>query len=155
MKLGHRVHRVDELFEASNKDLSIKTAMLESRFLCGSKILWIETQSELEKIRNYNKKETILELLKSYEERIKNNPIRMEPNLKENEGGLRDANTLFWVCKIIFNIDKLKDLSDFILTEEEYKEFRMALEFLYRTRSCYPFECKKEARCIEFGAYSR
>ncbi len=135
MKLGHRVHKVDDLFEASNTDLSIKAAMLESRYLSGSKILWIETQNELEKIRNYNKRETVLALLDNYKKRIKKNSLKMEPNIKESEGGLRDANTLFWLCKIIFNIEKLKDLSDFILTEREYKEFRSALEFLYRIRS--------------------
>ena len=135
MKLGHRTHKVDELFDASNEDLSIKTAMLESRFLCGSKILWIETQNELEKIRNYNKKETIAAILDNYRKRIKENSLKMEPNIKDSEGGLRDANTLFWLCKIIFNIEKLKDLSDFILDEREYKEFRSALEFLYRIRS--------------------
>ncbi len=144
MKLGHRTHKVKELLSASNEDLSIKTAMLESRFLCGSKILWIETQSELEKIRNFNKKETVLAILENYKKRIKDNPIKMEPNLKENEGGLRDANTLFWLCKILFGIEKLKDLSDFILDEDEYREFRSALEFLYRTRSATHLSAKKK-----------
>ena len=144
MKLGHRTHRVDELFDASNEDLSIKTAMLESRFLCGSKILWIETQNQLEKIRNYKKKETVLAILDNYKKRIKENSLKMEPNIKESEGGLRDANTLFWLCKIIFNIEKLKDLSDFILSEREYKEFRSALEFLYRIRSATHLCAKKK-----------
>ncbi len=144
MKLGHRVHKVNELFEASNEDLSIKTAMMESRFLCGSKILWIETQNEIEKIRNYKRKETIISILENYKKRKQENPIKMEPNLKENEGGLRDANTLFWICKIIFNIEKLKDLSDFVLSEDEYKEFRTALEFLYRARSATHLSAKKK-----------
>jgi [protein-PII] uridylyltransferase len=144
MKLGHRTHKVDELFSASNEDLSIKAAMLESRFLCGSKLLWIETQRELERIRNYKKKQTVLALLQNYEERIKKNSIKMEPNIKESEGGLRDANALFWVCKIIFGIEKLKDLSDFILDEREYREFRAALEFLYRIRSATHLSAKKK-----------
>ena len=144
MKLGHRTHKIDELFDASNEDLSIKTAMLESRFLCGSKFLWIETQGELEKIRNYKKRETVLALLKNYRTRIKKNSIKMEPNIKESEGGLRDANTLFWLCKIIFGIEKLKDLSDFILGEREYREFRSALEFLYRIRSATHLSAKKK-----------
>ncbi|NOX15033.1 MAG: protein-PII uridylyltransferase [Epsilonproteobacteria bacterium] len=144
MRLGHRTHKVNELFSASNEDLSIKTAMLESRFLCGSKLLWIETQSELEKIRNYHKKETVIALLDIYNERIAKNSIKMEPNIKESEGGLRDANTLFWLCKIIYGIEKLKDLSDFILQEREYKEFRSALEFLYRIRSATHLSAKKK-----------
>jgi len=144
MKLGHRTHKIEELFGASNEDLSIKTAMLESRFLCGSKFLWIETQRELERIRNYKKKETVLALLKNYEKRVQKNSIKMEPNIKESEGGLRDANMLFWLCKIIYGIEKLKDLSDFILDEREYREFRSALEFLYRIRSATHLSAKKK-----------
>ncbi|MCF6173791.1 MAG: DUF294 nucleotidyltransferase-like domain-containing protein [Campylobacteraceae bacterium] len=144
IKLGHRTHKVHELFDASCEDLSIKTAMLESRFLCGSKLLWIETQNELEKIRNYQKKETVIAILENYDQRIGKNHIKMEPNIKESEGGLRDANTLFWLCKIIFGIEKLKDLSDFILEEREYKEFRSALEFLYRIRSATHLSAKKK-----------
>ena len=49
LKLGHRVHKVDELFDASNSDLTIKTAMLESRYLCGSNFLWMEIGKELKR----------------------------------------------------------------------------------------------------------
>ncbi len=144
MKLGHRTHKIDELFSASNEDLSIKAAMLESRFLCGSKLLWIETQRELERIRNYKKRETVLALLENYEKRVSKNSINMEPNIKQSEGGLRDANALFWLCKIIYGIEKLKDLSDFILDDREYREFRSALEFLYRIRSATHLSAKKK-----------
>jgi [protein-PII] uridylyltransferase len=36
LKLGHRVHEVDELFEVSKTDITIKTALIESRFIDGS-----------------------------------------------------------------------------------------------------------------------
>lgn len=54
IKLGHRTHKLDELVGASNQDLTIKTAMLESRFLCGSKLLWTETK--LLKIQKWQKR---------------------------------------------------------------------------------------------------
>ena len=54
LKIGHRVHKLKDLFPASNEDITIKTAMLESRFITGSKFLWYETQNELNKIRNHN-----------------------------------------------------------------------------------------------------
>jgi len=52
LKLGHRVHTVDELLEASRSDITIKTAILESRFIEGSHQLWTETQNVLNMIRH-------------------------------------------------------------------------------------------------------
>lgn len=144
IKLGHRTHRVEELCEASNKDLTIKTAMLESRFLCGSKLLWIETERELLKIQKWDKKNVITQILSAHQERREKHPLNMEPNIKEGVGGLRDANTLSWICKVLFGSIRLKDLVPEIINEEEFKEFRSSLEFLYRVRSALHLSAKKK-----------
>ena len=144
MKLGHRTHQLDELVSASNQDLTIKTAMLESRFLCGSKLLWMETERELLKIQKWDKKNVIEQILEANEQRRAKNPMSMEPNIKEGVGGLRDANTLAWICKIIYGNIRVKDLVPEIIDEEEYKEFRSALEFLYRLRSALHLSAKKK-----------
>ena len=52
LKLGHRVHTVEELFEVSRTDITIKTALLESRFIEGSHFIWIETQNTISQIRH-------------------------------------------------------------------------------------------------------
>ncbi len=144
IKLGHRTHRVEELCEASNQDLTIKTAMLESRFLCGSKLLWIETERELLKIQKWDKKNVITQILSAHQERREKHPLNMEPNIKEGVGGLRDANTLSWICKVLFGSIRLKDLVPEIIDEEEFKEFRSSLEFLYRVRSALHLSAKKK-----------
>ena len=144
IKLGHRTHKLEELVSASNQDLTIKTAMLESRFLCGSKLLWMETERELLKIQKWHKKEVIAQLVVASEKRRAKYPMSMEPNIKESVGGLRDANTLSWVCKILFGSIRLRDLVPEIINEEEYKEFRSSLEFLYRVRSALHLSAQKK-----------
>lgn len=147
MKLGHRTHKLEELFDASNQDLTIKTAMLESRFLCGSKLLWMETERELLKLHKTDKgdkKEIILQIIAANEARRDKHPMSMEPNIKEGVGGLRDAHTLFWMCKILFGSIRIKDRVPEIINEEEYKEFRSSLEFLYRVRSALHLSAKKK-----------
>ncbi len=147
MKLGHRTHKLEELVTASNQDLTIKTAMLESRFLCGSKILWMETERELLKLHKTDKgdkKEIILQIIAANEARRTKHPMSMEPNIKEGVGGLRDAHALFWICKILFGSIRIKDRVPEIINEEEYKEFRSALEFLYRVRSALHLSAKKK-----------
>ncbi|MBV5278506.1 MAG: HD domain-containing protein [Campylobacteraceae bacterium] len=144
MKLGHRTHQLEELRDASNQDLTIKTAMMESRFLCGSKLLWMETERELLKIQKWDKKNVIGQILDANAQRRQKHPMSMEPNIKEGVGGLRDANTLYWICKILFGNMRLRDLVPDFINEEEFREFRIALEFLYRVRSALHLSAKKK-----------
>ncbi len=135
LKLGHRVHEVNDLFKASNEDITIKTAILESRFITGSNFIWHETTRELNRIRLYNQKEFILEKIVEAQARRKKFPQSMQPNIKETLGGLRDSNLLFWVAHVIYGVKNLKDLTSIVFSEDEYKEYRMALELLFRIRS--------------------
>ena len=135
LKLGHRVHEVGDLFAASNEDITIKTALMEARFITGSSFTWHATQRELERIRKHNQKEFILAKVTEAQQRRKKYPISMQPNIKEGVGGLRDANLLFWVAHTIYGIHSLRELSNEIFSDEEYKEYRVALELIFRVRS--------------------
>jgi [protein-PII] uridylyltransferase len=135
LKLGHRVHEVNDLFDASNEDLTIKTALMESRFITGSSFVWHATQRELTRIRKYEQKTFILAKITEAQARRKKYPRSMQPNIKEGLGGLRDAHLLFWVAHTIYGITSLKELCGDVFSDEEYKEYRMALELLFRVRS--------------------
>lgn len=134
LNIGHRTHEINDLFDASNEDITIKTAMIESRFLYGSKHLFTQIQNELEKIRKYKKKEFIAKKIEAYEKRKIRYPFTMEPNLKDGVGGFRDANTLFWIAHVFIGIKKLNDLVPKYLSDKEFREFKIALEFLFRVR---------------------
>jgi len=144
LKLGHRVHKVDELFDASNSDLTIKTAMLESRFLCGSNFLWMEIGNELKNIGKYNLSGFVHEVIEDYLKRRGKNPLKMEPDIKSGIGGLRASHTIRWLSRAILNRAKLKQLIPTYISEKEFKEYRMALEFLFRVRSALHLSAKKK-----------
>ncbi len=135
LKLGHRVHHVDELLDVSKTDITIKTAILESRFLDGSKYLWTEAQNRLDDIRFDNPKEYITSKLEEQRLLHKKFPLKMEANLKEGEGGFRDANLVYWLGKIKYNITRIGDLPEHIVSDTDYRNFRISLEFLFRVRS--------------------
>jgi len=135
LKLGHRVHEVSDLFKASNEDITIKTSLMESRLIVGSPFTWHSTQRELNKIRTYQTKEFILAKIEEAQIRRKKYPTSMQPNIKESVGGLRDSHLLFWISKSIYNVTSVRELSGVIFSEEEYKEYRIALEILFRVRS--------------------
>ena len=144
LKLGHRVHETEELLEVSRRDITIKTALLESRFVIGSRFVWTQTQNAITLIRRDDPDGFIrakIEELRRLHQRF---GLTMEPNLKEGVGGFRDANLIYWIGKVLYDVPRIHDLPAAIVDEEDYREFRMALEFLFRVRSALHLSARKK-----------
>jgi [protein-PII] uridylyltransferase len=135
LKLGHRVHEVQDLFGASNEDITIKTSLMESRLITGSSFTWQITQKELNRIRLFEQKEFLLAKLEEAQIRRKKHPFSMQPHVKESVGGLRDSQLMFWIAHTLYGVTSLKDLTQVQFSDEEYREYRIALELLFRVRS--------------------
>ncbi|MDA3907958.1 MAG: HD domain-containing protein [Sulfurimonas sp.] len=149
LKLGHRVHETTDLFRAADEDITIRTSLMESRFVTGSSFTWHTTQKELNKIRLYNQKEFILAKIDEAQIRRKKYSTSMQPNIKESVGGLRDTQLLLWIAQTIYGVNTLRDLSQNVFSDEEYREFRIALELLFRVRSAlHLITNKQEDRLI-------
>lgn len=135
LKIGHRVHEVSEIPEAVKADITIKTAILESRFIYGSRFLWTEYQNKLTQVRKTDQKEFVVAKLEEMQKRHAKYKFSMEPNIKEGIGGLRDGNTLFWLATAIYGINSNKELAGRLFSEAEYKEYRLGIEFLFKLRN--------------------
>ncbi len=144
LKLGHRVHEISELEAVADSDVTIKTAMLEARFVDGSKYLWVEIENVLSRIRQTKQLEFVKAKIKERRELRKKYPLMMEPNLKEGVGGFRDANIVFWIGKLLFNVPNIKELPTSIVNERDYAKFRSALEFLFKVRSALHLVVEKK-----------
>ncbi len=144
LKLGHRVHTLDDLFNASLKDHTIKTALIESRYICGSKFLWTKSENELSKIRKYNQKEYIKNKIDEFNDRKNQTLLNMQPNIKTSVGGLRDVNTLYWILNVLYGVKRIKDAVPSVIKESEYKEIILSVEFLYRVRTALHLSAKKK-----------
>jgi len=149
LKLGHRVHETTDLFRAAEEDITIRTSLMESRLITGSPFTWHSTQKELNRIRLHNQKEFILAKIDEAQIRRKKYSTSMQPNIKESVGGLRDTQLLVWIAQIIYGVNNLRDLSQKLFSDEEYKEYRIALELLFRVRSAlHLITNKQEDRLI-------
>ncbi|MBD3794582.1 MAG: HD domain-containing protein [Epsilonproteobacteria bacterium] len=143
LQIGHRVHEVSELFEVSKIDITIKTALLESRFIEGSHALWTQTQNMLQLIRHHEPQDYIAQKIKEYQSNTIFEFI-MEPNLKKGVGGFRDANLVFWIGKARYDITKIKNMVDIVIEDEDYREFHIALDFIFRVRGALHLIAKKK-----------
>jgi len=144
LKLGHRVHELSDLRSASTEDITIKTAFFESRLITGSNFLWMRTTRELNQIRQFEQKEFIMAKMDESSIRRRKFPSSMQPNIKESVGGLRDSHLLYWIAYTLYGAKNLKDLSGILFSEEEYKEYRIALELLFRVRSALHLIANKQ-----------
>ena len=143
-KLGHRVHEVSDLLEASRSDQTIKTAMIESRFIYGSKFIWMETQTQLTLIKKENQKEFIQTKLQEYQRRHNKYPIEMRANVKDGEGGIRDLNTVYWIGSVLHQASRVRDMVPQHIGEKEYAMMMTHMEFIYRLRAALHIVAKKK-----------
>ena len=150
LKLGSRVNDIDEVLESSKQDITIKSSILESRFIYGSKTLWFYYQSTLQEIRSFNQKEFILEKIEEHSHRLLKYPLDMQPNIKDGYGGMREANVIFWIATVIANVSNIKNLVNIYFSEEEYKKYRISLEYIFKVRNALHLISKKKLDQINF-----
>ena len=150
LKLGHRVHEINEIEEAVTEDITIKTSLIESRIIYGSKLLWFSFQTVLSNIRKTNQREFVNEKLEEHKQRLLRYPLNMEPNIKDGYGGMRESNMLFWFANIIYGTTNLKDLIGKVYSENEYKKYRSALEYVFQVRNALHSTAEKKLDQVNF-----
>lgn len=150
LKLGSRVHDIKEIDESVQSDVTIKSSIIESRLIYGSKHLWYKYQHTLSNIRSYKQKEFVLEKVEEHRLRLEKFPLTMQPNIKDGYGGMRESNMLFWMANISYGVSSTKELSGILFTEDEYKKYRIALEYIFRIRNALHLCAKKKLDVVNF-----
>ena len=150
LKLGSRVHELREISAAVKEDITIKSSILESRLIYGSKILWFGYENVLNRIRRTNQKEFVLDKLEEHKQRLLKYPLRMEPNIKDGYGGIRESNMMYWMANILYGVTNTKDLIGKQFSEEEYKKYRQALEFIFQVRNALHNIARKKQDQVTF-----
>jgi [protein-PII] uridylyltransferase len=139
LKVGQSSRSIDEMVRMANEDLSIKTALLEGRFIWGDNGVYEEARTRFfaEVVAGTDRKFVADKLAERDARHLKMGDSRyvVEPNVKEGKGGLRDLQTLYWIGKYIHRVRTAAELVDVgLLSEVEYKRFRKADNFLWAVR---------------------
>ncbi|MDA5194674.1 [protein-PII] uridylyltransferase [Govanella unica] len=139
LKVGHATRSVDESIRLSKQDLTIRTAILEARYLWGDRALYDDLKRRFEReVIADSGPEFVERKLQERDERHKklgDSRYVVEPNLKEGKGGLRDLHTLFWIAKYLYRVASDWDLvKEGVFSEDELREFLKAEDFLWTVR---------------------
>ncbi len=139
LKVGQAVRSLDECLRAAKGDVTIRTALLESRFLWGDQGLYLELRQRFQKQFQARGAIGFIEAKLAERDtrhrRQGDSRYALEPNIKEGKGGLRDLHTLFWIAKYVYKVDDLSRLVGHgVFTAREYRRFTKAQDFLWTVR---------------------
>ena len=139
LKVGQSSRTVDEMVRMAREDLTIRTALLEGRFLWGDRPLYEEASQRFwaEVVKGSERQflSQKLEERNARHKRMGDSRYVVEPNVKDGKGGLRDLQTLYWIGKYIHRVRSASELVDVgLLTRTEYRSFRRAEGFLLAVR---------------------
>ena len=138
--VGHAVRDIRDCVRLANKDFQVKTALLDSRYLCGDESLAQEFATALEReiIGKYAKR--------FFQEKVQESRARhlryggsiylLEPQLKEGQGGLRDLHTAWWLAKVKFKVQDWHALvQKGVVSARTLAEVEAARNFLWQIRN--------------------
>ncbi|MGB8812939.1 MAG: [protein-PII] uridylyltransferase [Paracoccaceae bacterium] len=139
LKVGHASRTVKDCIRLGREDITIRTALLEHRFLAGDQTLATELNDKLwsDLFRNTGPEFIEAKLAERAERHKRQGGQRyvLEPNIKEGKGGLRDLQTLYWIGKYLHRVPSAEGLvAAGLLTREEYDTFTRAEDFLWAVR---------------------
>ncbi|MBU3077057.1 [protein-PII] uridylyltransferase [Sphingomonas quercus] len=139
LKVGHSSRSMDDMVRMAKSDLTIRTAMLEGRYVWGDTALYDEAYARFEReVMAGTARAFVVEKLAERDQRhqrMGDSRYVVEPNLKEGKGGLRDLHTLFWIGKYVNKVRDVTELVDAgLLTRAELRQFQKAENFLWAVR---------------------
>ncbi len=140
LDVGHSVRNDTQCHSAAAEDLTVCTALLDARFICGDKQLFTQfDQQVLPAIMRNNSRTFIRDKLVEHQQRRKkygSSVYILEPNIKEGEGGLRDIHTMLWISMVKYKARSLGAMIvKGVLTEPEREEINSSLDYLWRIRN--------------------
>ena len=139
LKVGHSSRTIRDCIRLGSDDFTIRTALLEHRYLAGDRSLYDNLDRRLKKdLFSSGEREFTEAKLEERDRRHLRQGERymVEPNVKEGKGGLRDLQSLFWIAKYLHNVERTSDLvSVGVFRPGEYDRFIRAEDFLWAVRS--------------------
>ncbi|MDB5412812.1 MAG: bifunctional uridylyltransferase/uridylyl-removing protein [Rubritepida sp.] len=144
LKVGHATRSAKECIAEGLKDATILTALVDARFLSGDDALFKSFQADFKALRLEGGLAPFLAAKRieraARHARYGESPFLVEPHVKEGRGGLRDLQTLYWLARYAFGVQRMPELvgpdspGGGLLTEGEARAIRRAWDFLWTLR---------------------
>jgi [protein-PII] uridylyltransferase len=139
LKVGHSTRSIDDCMRLAKRDLTIRTALLEARYLYGEQSLFLEMRKAFgDQVISGAAMDFVTGKLAERDARhdkMGDSRYYVEPNIKDGKGGLRDLQTLYWIAKFAYQVDSVADLVHRdVLNKAEARNFSKDQNFLWSVR---------------------
>jgi [protein-PII] uridylyltransferase len=138
LKVGQSVRSLDEVGRIAAGDHTVRTALMEARYVWGDEALFDQVRAGMAKPAAAQIATFVGEKLEERNERHRrmgDSRYVVEPNIKDGKGGLRDLHTLYWIGKYAFQVGSVADLVETgLLSPAELRMFQKAERFLWAVR---------------------
>jgi [protein-PII] uridylyltransferase len=152
--VGYSVRTARDCIDES-RDTTVRTALLDARFLVGSEELFEGFKRQVTShVLNYDTQKFINAKLNEREERRNKyggSVYLLEPNLKEGEGGLRELHDALWIARVKFKSADLRELlMKGVISEEELQLYSNAQAYLWKIRNFLHFNGQRKGDQLTF-----
>ncbi|MDT9599502.1 [protein-PII] uridylyltransferase [Sphingosinicella rhizophila] len=156
LKIGHASRSIDDMLRVAAGDHTVRTAILEMRYLWGDEPLFEELQARFWKeVVGSKARQFVTEKLEernARHERMGDSRYVVEPNVKEGKGALRDLHTLYWIGKYAYRVRNVAELVDVgLLSAQELRQFQRAERFLWAVRCNLHLAAGRAEERLTFG----
>jgi len=155
LEVGYATRSLKECISLAGKDFEILTPLLDARFICGMSLLYTQLMDQFhKKLLGRRSRKIIRWLIESNQERHRyygDSTYRLEPNLKDGQGGLRDYHTMLWLARIEHQVHHPRDFEYMgLLSHAEYQNLSSALEFNWNVRNRLHLLCGRKCDQLHF-----
>jgi [protein-PII] uridylyltransferase len=138
--VGHATRSLKECSTLASRDFEVLTSLIDARFVCGMSFLYSDLMEQLngKLLRRHGRVylDWLSERNRDRHARFGDSTYRLEPNLKEGQGGLRDYHAMLWIARAVYHISEPRDL-EFLghLSHEEFESLCEAVSFITTVRN--------------------
>ena len=154
-KVGHATRTVEQCIKLGTADMTIRTALLDARLIQGDRQLFAEFEDRFKNDIVSGTARAFIDAKMSERDertrRVGESRYKVEPNVKDGKGGLRDLHTLNWLSKYVFGqeVGTAAVLAG-LYTEEEVNTFRRCEDFLWSVRCFLHFTTGRPEEVLSF-----
>lgn len=138
LKVGHATRTPDDCVRLAKEDLTIRTSLLEARYIWGEqKLFKLAASRFVKRVINGSGQVFVEQKLEERDARHKkmgDSRYVVEPNIKDGKGGLRDLQTMWWIARYLYGVNRANAVQPDILTVAENRQFAKAENFLWTVR---------------------
>ncbi|MGE5247860.1 MAG: [protein-PII] uridylyltransferase, partial [Verrucomicrobiota bacterium] len=157
LEVGHSVRNAKETIRLGASDDSIRTSLMDFRYVAGDLALFRESSAELERFLYYAAGDKFIEKkiteLRTRHEKVGSTVYLLEPNVKEGRGGLRDLQAAVWAARVKFKCRDLHELQQKgVVNVQALEAIRHVMDYLLRVRNELHYILGKKSDVLSYEA---